>query len=50
MEGVAHKFYIHTEALQFYQCRKNLTFIFQLLMWDKPHLLQLQHASSRVDY
>jgi len=23
MEEVAHKFYIHTEALQFYQCGTN---------------------------
>ena len=34
--GVTHKLYIHTQALQFYQCGTNPTFIFQLSMWDKP--------------
>ena len=27
--GVAHKLYIHTQALEFYQCGTNPTFIFQ---------------------
>ena len=48
--GVAHKLYIHTQALEFYQCGTNPTFIFQLLMWDKSSLLQLQHAPPRVGY
>ena len=30
--GVAHKLYIHTQALEFYQCGKNPTFIFQQKM------------------
>ena len=35
--GVAHKLYIHTHTLKFYQCRTNPTFIFQ-------------HTPSRVGY
>ena len=34
--GVAYKLYIHTQTFEFYQCRTNSTFIFQLSMWDKP--------------
>jgi len=29
IRGVAHKLYIHTQALEFYQCGTNFTFIFQ---------------------
>jgi len=40
--GVTHKFYIQTEAPEFYQCGANPTFIFQLSMLDKLLLLQVQ--------
>ena len=30
--GLAHKLYIHTQALEFYQCGTNSTFIFQHLV------------------
>jgi len=41
---VAHKFYIHAQTLEFYQCGTNPTFIFQLSMWDNPPLFQIQQV------
>ena len=32
MGGVAHKFYIRTQALEIYQCGTNPTFIFQQII------------------
>ena len=35
--GVAHKFYIHTQILEFYQFGTNSTFIFQQKVFIKLH-------------
>ena len=43
-----HKLYIHAQALEFYQCETNLTFIFQLSMWNKPSLLHLQQLMHQL--
>jgi len=39
---------LHAQALEFYQCETNSIFIFQLWMWDKPSLLQLQHETTNI--